>query len=95
MSNEELNENAWLFFWNKNPLNNEDATYRPLKRAGMNTDPDSYEEHDAPTFAEVIKSAPDPDMPKPDMDDGSYSTERGNHLIKYKQEQEGIVCEEE
>ena len=43
----------------------------------------------------VIKSDPDPDMPKPDMPGGNYSTKQGNLLIIYKQEQEGGVRDEE
>jgi len=75
------------------PIRNEDPTYIALLRAGMNTDTDLYEKRITPTFPEVIKSYPD--MPKPDMPDGNYSTKQGNLLIIYKQEQEGGVRDEE
>ena len=107
MSNDDRITDAWLAHHARNkppnnephisrvPIRSEDMTYITLLLAGMNTDPDSYEEHIAPTFPEVIKSDPDSDMPKPDMDDGSYSTKQANLLIIYKQKQEGGVREEE
>ena len=104
-------EDAWLAFHIANPPNSEslriptpgtraDPTYMALLRAGMNTDPDSYEEYPGPTFPDVIKAdtpkpdTPKPNMPKPDTPCGNYSTKQGNLLIIHKLKQEGSTDEE-
>jgi hypothetical protein len=83
------NEDAWLAHHRRT------ATYPSSQQAD---DDDESMDFQSVKYArkitapppEVNKSAPDPDMPKPDMTDGSYSTKQGNLLIIYKQKQEGV-----